>query len=104
MYKNKVNDLIKRSESLVITLSSLADLYFSNCVVLDTLLPEHRCISPSDFGFHNAIKTLDGVKFIDFEFAGWDDPCKALIDFMLQPKVPITANISQLAFFFHLKS
>ena len=28
LYKNKVNDLIKRSESLVITLSSLADLIF----------------------------------------------------------------------------
>ena len=44
---------------------------------------------PSDFGFHNAIYTDEGVKFIDFEFAGWDDPMKATIDFFLQPQLPV---------------
>ena len=58
-------------------------------LVQDELDPEQRCVSPSDFGFHNAIRTDQGVTFIDFEFAGWDDPAKALCDFMLQPTVPI---------------
>jgi hypothetical protein len=47
------------------------------------------CISPSDFGFHNAILTKTGIRFIDFEFAGWDDPAKAIVDFNLQPRIPI---------------
>ena len=33
-----------------------------------------RCVSPSDFGFHNAIVRGSGeICFIDFEYAGWDD-------------------------------
>lgn len=54
------------------------------------LLPEERRISPSDFGFHNAILPAGGrVKFIDFEYAGWDDPAKTVNDFFCQPAVPV---------------
>ena len=63
-----------------------------NGEVIDTLDPNLRCVSPSDFGFHNALKTSHGVKFIDFEFAGWDDPAKAKADYILQPKVPVNKN------------
>lgn len=50
---------------------------------------EERCISPSDFGFHNAIKGADRrLRFFDFEYAGWDDPAKLVCDFFCQPKVP----------------
>jgi hypothetical protein len=50
---------------------------------------EDRCVSPSDFGFHNAICRPDGhVVFIDFEYAGWDDPAKMICDFFSQPEVP----------------
>jgi hypothetical protein len=48
-----------------------------------------RCLSPSDFGFHNAM--IDGNKkvfFIDFEYAGWDDPAKLICDFFCQPEIP----------------
>ena len=62
--------------------------------VEDALDPQDRCLSPGDFGFHNAIKTTQGIKFIDFEFAGWDDPAKAAIDFLLQPRVPIPRTMS----------
>ncbi len=55
----------------------------------DALDPSARCVSPSDFGFHNALRTPSGVKFLDFEFAGWDDPTKLVADFDLQPKVPV---------------
>ncbi|MEO8499138.1 MAG: aminoglycoside phosphotransferase family protein [Planctomycetota bacterium] len=50
---------------------------------------EQRCISPSDFGFHNALMRGDGqLGFVDFEYAGWDDPAKLLCDFYCQPEVP----------------
>lgn len=49
-----------------------------------------RCISPSDFGFHNAITmTGRGLCFIDFEYAGWDDPAKLVGDFFSHPAVPV---------------
>ncbi|MBF0391190.1 MAG: aminoglycoside phosphotransferase family protein [Alphaproteobacteria bacterium] len=49
-----------------------------------------RCVSPSDFGFHNALRGPDGaLRFIDFEYAGWDDPAKTICDFFLQPAVPV---------------
>ena len=52
-----------------------------------------RCLSPSDFGFHNAILANDGrLRFIDFEYAGWDDPSKLICDFFCQPAVPAPAH------------
>jgi len=65
-------------------------------LVDDALDPGLRCVSPSDFGFHNAIQTAEGVTFIDFEFAGWDDPAKAVIDFLLQPKMPVDNTLQHL--------
>jgi hypothetical protein len=64
--------------------------------VNDSIDPDKRCISPSDYGFHNAIYTNTGVKFFDFEFAGWDDPAKATLDFDFQPRVPIAIYGSPL--------
>jgi hypothetical protein len=56
-----------------------------------------RCLSPSDFGFHNALRaTHDGrLRFIDFEYAGWDDPAKLVSDFFCQPAVPVPAAYYQ---------
>lgn len=52
-----------------------------------------RAISPSDFGFHNALKTADGrIRFLDFEYAGWDDPAKMVGDFFSQLAVPVSAD------------
>lgn len=51
---------------------------------------EDRCLSPSDFGFHNALLRPDAsVCFIDFEYAGWDDPAKAVGDFFSHPGVAV---------------
>jgi len=48
-------------------------------------------LSPSDFGFHNALlQKNDQVRFIDFEYAGWDDPAKMICDFFCQPEVPVS--------------
>ncbi len=47
------------------------------------------CVSPSDFGFHNALFGKDGrLKFFDFEYGGWDDPAKMAADFLGQPRIP----------------
>jgi hypothetical protein len=49
-----------------------------------------RCLSPSDFGFHNAIlEAPDRLRFVDFEYAGWDDPAKLVCDFFCQEAVPV---------------
>ena len=50
------------------------------------LPPAQRSLSPSDFGFHNAIRRSDGsLVFCDFEYFGWDDPVKPVADFLLHP-------------------
>jgi phosphotransferase family enzyme len=49
-----------------------------------------RCISPSDFGFHNTLLDAQGKYwFLDFEYAGWDDPAKLVCDFFCQPERPV---------------
>ena len=51
---------------------------------------KQMCISPSDFGFHNALQLQNGsIRFLDFEYAGWDDPAKMTGDFFSQLAVPI---------------
>jgi hypothetical protein len=48
------------------------------------------CLSPSDFGFHNALIDESGrLTFLDFEYAGRDDPAKLVSDFFCQPEVPV---------------
>ncbi|MDA1192834.1 MAG: aminoglycoside phosphotransferase family protein, partial [Candidatus Poribacteria bacterium] len=58
-----------------------------------------RCLSPSDFGFHNALRLADGsLRFVDFEYAGWDDPAKLVCDFLCQPAIPVpSARYGQVA-------
>ena len=56
-----------------------------------------RVLSPSDFGFHNALKKSDGAfAFLDFEYAGWDDPAKLVGDAFNQVKVPIPTDFYPL--------
>jgi len=58
--------------------------------------PEDEGLSPSDFGFHNAIRQADGrLRFIDFEYAGWDDPGKTVCDFLCQPAVPVPEKCAE---------
>lgn len=58
---------------------------------MEALLPAGlRRVSPSDFGFHNALLTPAGeLVFLDFEYAGMDDPAKLVCDFFCQPEVPV---------------
>jgi len=60
------------------------------------LSQDQRCISPSDFGFHNAIMTSDQhIRFLDFEYAGWDDPAKMVGDFSLNWRCLFRVNTSK---------
>jgi hypothetical protein len=58
---------------------------------VETDLPmEQRTLSPSDFGFHNALRRPDGrLAFLDFEYFGWDDPAKMVADFLLHPALEL---------------
>jgi len=52
-----------------------------------------RTLSPSDFGFHNALRQPDGrIIFLDFEYFGWDDPAKMIADFLLHPAMQLSSD------------
>ena len=56
--------------------------------------PDECCLSPSDFGFHNALIDAQGrLTFLDFEYAGRDDPAKLVCDFFCQPDVPVPLSL-----------
>ena len=66
-------------------------------IAFDDDLPfERRVLSPSDFGFHNAIRRPDGsLAFVDFEYFGWDDPAKTLADFVLHPGMMLAGDLQR---------
>jgi hypothetical protein len=53
-----------------------------------------RTLSPSDFGFHNALKRSGGdTVFLDFEYFGWDDPAKMTSDFLFHPAMDLSEQL-----------
>lgn len=58
------------------------------------LAPILRTLSPSDFGFHNAIRR-DDIVFLDFEYFGWDDPAKLISDFILHPAMSLNNDLAR---------
>ena len=53
---------------------------------------QYQVLSPSDFGFHNALRCLNNeLVFLDFEYFGWDDPVKLTADFLLHPGMNIAS-------------
>lgn len=63
----------------------------SEDIVLEGALSDQNlCVSPSDFGFHNALRDDTGqIGFLDFEYAGRDDPAKLVCDFFCCPEIPV---------------
>ena len=58
---------------------------------------EERMLSPSDFGFHNALRQRDGrIIFLDFEYFGWDDPAKMIADFLLHPAMVLPPGAKRI--------
>ena len=64
-------------------------------VPFDTELPqEYRTLSPSDFGFHNALRRDESqIVFLDFEYFGWDDPAKMICDFLMHPAAGLPESL-----------
>ena len=54
--------------------------------LFECILPRRlRMLSPSDVGFHNILRDRSSKPvFLDFEYFGWDDPAKMIIDFLTQ--------------------
>lgn len=95
-YQDAARDLLLRMKEASEVIHIQTEVLIASGVVSDGINASERCVSPSDFGFHNSIRTSTGVKFIDFEFAGWDDPAKVAVDFALQPRVPVRVMESRL--------
>jgi len=52
-----------------------------------------RRLIPADFGFHNVVRQGDGgLRYVDFEYFGWDDPVKLTADFLLHPAMQLSAD------------
>jgi len=60
----------------------------------EALLPDPlRRLIPADFGFHNVVRQGDGrLRYIDFEYFGWDDPAKVTADFIVHPAMELSAD------------
>lgn len=59
----------------------------------DQIRNEERTLSPSDFGFHNALRTAAGEPvYLDFEYFGHDDPVKLTADFLLHPAMQLAPS------------
>jgi hypothetical protein len=91
MEADRLVDILRSELSRI---EEITSLHITQGRVADAISLDDRYISPSDFGFHNALLTKTGVRFIDFEFAGWDDPAKAVIDFQLQPRIPLCSSLT----------
>lgn len=62
----------------------------------DELLPVPlRSLCPSDFGFHNALRSASGLVFLDFDYFGWDDPVKLVADFVLHPGMQLSEPLKR---------
>ncbi|WP_374649795.1 phosphotransferase [Dongia sp.] len=78
----------KLAESRTRSLAARADIPLG-----EVLSKPERLVSPSDFGFHNALRRPSGeICFLDFEYAGWDDPAKLCGDFFNQIEVPVALD------------
>ncbi|MGJ3259903.1 MAG: aminoglycoside phosphotransferase family protein [Rhodospirillales bacterium] len=83
------------------------EIYAGSGVAFDAPLDSvRRTLSPSDFGFHNALRRPDGdLVFLDFEYFGWDDPVKMIADACWHPGSALTESAvtrfetAMLAFF-----
>ena len=55
-----------------------------------------RRLIPADFGFHNVVREPSGrLRYIDFEYFGWDDPVKVTADFLLHPAMTLSDDECQ---------
>ena len=76
-------------ESLAIRVNEVKEAYTQSGIP-GPVGTEEYSLSPSDFGFHNMlIDSENDLRFVDFEYAGWDDPAKMITDFFCQPRISV---------------
>ena len=85
--RERGRNVIQALESDFYTTEERVLSMISNGDVEDLIDQELLVISASDYGLHNVIERDGKAVFIDFEYSGWDDPCKAVLDFYLQPSM-----------------
>jgi len=85
--------------SLVTSLEKITDniiKHYSDEKLKQSLPLKSKIISPSDFGFQNTLIESNTLFFLDFEYAGWDDPAKLICDFGCHPEIPIKDEYLQV--------
>lgn len=90
LYQQRIAPLFKQIQQ------QMQSYQISSASLFESLHAEEYCVSPSDFGFHNALKTSEGPVFIDFEYAGIDDPAQLVCDFFCQFEVPAPLSAFEL--------
>ena len=71
----------------------------SSCGYKKPIDKSELILSPSDFGFHNAIYSQKkSLIFHDFEYFGWDDPVKLISDFSHHAAMDLSEELEQLWF------
>ena len=69
------------------------------CSYSNILDRKDMTLSPSDFGFHNILESKSGgIRFIDFEYFGWDDPVKLISDFSHHAAMNLTNEMENVWF------
>jgi hypothetical protein len=86
-------DFLKSMHAYLIGSSTV----FQDYIIHNNLGGSH-ILSPSDIGFHNALKSSAGLSFIDFEYSGLDSPIKMLMDFACQPKFSVSRELIDVFF------
>lgn len=84
-FKNEVFESLNKCEVKYKKYFSLSN---SNFVI------NPKILSPSDIGFHNVLKIKKKLYFHDFEYAGWDDPYKLIVDILIQPENVLSKKTS----------
>ncbi len=101
IYKDLSNFLIRDLSQVFVHLQSwmITQCDKEGFGFYEPLAQEDRILSPSDFGFHNALcDSKGGWTFVDFEYFGWDDPAKMISDFLLHPAMNLTDEMRQYFF------
>ncbi|MDC1418080.1 hypothetical protein N8264_03370 [Candidatus Thioglobus sp.] len=65
----------------------------------ESIQSDKLILSPSDFGFHNSLRSQDdNLIFHDFEYFGWDDPVKLISDFSHHAAMDFSKELEQVWF------
>ena len=66
---------------------------------IESIHKDKLILSPSDFGFHNSLRSQNGnLIFHDFEYFGWDDPVKLISDFSHHAAMDLSKELEQIWF------